>query len=199
MDFMKDVADSITKAVNYVVDQNRKAAMINRLKIVIRHEKETQARAYIGLGKYYFDHLRDAGNSQTEPFCTAVEKSAGRLKRAYAKLDELTMPADSGAESESESAGKNEPEEDAPHSTGGCSCGPECGCGNNPTAPDHPFQEAQENLDGASEKTAPEESAPDDEDFLRPFSVIQNDGGDAGNPEENAAEDGPEPENPEKQ
>lgn len=98
MDVFKNVADSVTKAVNFVVDKNRRAALINRLKIVIRNEKEVEARAYIELGRYYFENLRDPENSRTEPLCVAVENSDRRLKRAFAKLDEMLMP--SGADEE---------------------------------------------------------------------------------------------------
>lgn len=108
MDFLKNVADSVTKAVNFVVDKNRKTAMINRLKIVIRNEKDTQARAYIELGKYYFENLRDPSNDTTEPHCVAVENADHRLKRAFSKLDELLVPA-----------GDEE---------GACCCGEDC-CG----------------------------------------------------------------------
>ena len=93
MDVFKNIADSVTKAVNFVVDKNRRTAIINRLKIVIRNEKEIEARAYIELGKYYYENLRDPSNSRTEPLCTAVENADRRLKRAFSKLDEMLMPS----------------------------------------------------------------------------------------------------------
>ena len=119
MNVFKNVADSVTKAVDFVVDKNRRAAIINRLKIVIRNEKEIEARAYIELGKYYYENLRDPSNERTEPLCTAVENADRRLKRAFSKLDEMLMPsgddgmADSGEEGgapeeESESGGGDE-------------------------------------------------------------------------------------------
>lgn len=92
MDIFKNVADSVTKAVNFVVDQNRKTALVNRLKIVIGNEKEVKARAYIELGKYYYENLREAENDKTERFCAAVDNADRRLKKAYAKLDELVRP-----------------------------------------------------------------------------------------------------------
>ena len=98
MEVFKNVADSVTKAVNFVVDKNRKAAMINRLKIVIRNEKEIEARSYIELGKYYYENLRDASNEKTEPLCAAVDNADRRLKRAFTKLDEMMIPA--GAQEE---------------------------------------------------------------------------------------------------
>ena len=98
MDVFKNLADSVTKAVDFVVDKNRRAALINRLKIVIRNEKDVEARAYIELGKYYFENLRDPENSRTEPLCVAVENADRRLKRAFAKLDEMLMPTGAAEE-----------------------------------------------------------------------------------------------------
>ncbi|QAT51119.1 hypothetical protein EQM14_15825 [Caproiciproducens sp. NJN-50] len=100
MELFKNVAGSVTKAVNYVVDKNRRAAMINRLKIVIRNEKEIEARSYIELGRYYYENMRDASDERTEPLCAAVDNADRRLKRAFAKLDEMMVPA--GADQEEE-------------------------------------------------------------------------------------------------
>ncbi len=93
MNFFETVTGNVTKAVDYVVEKNRKAALINRIRIVIKNERENQARAYVALGKYYFRNLRDEQNEETERFCKAVEASEQRMKKAFNKLDEITAPA----------------------------------------------------------------------------------------------------------
>lgn len=103
MELFKNVAGSVTKAVNYVVDKNRRAAMVNRLKIVIRNEKEIEARSYIELGRYYYENLRDASDERAEPLCAAVDNADRRLKRAFMKLDEMMVPAGAEQEEEAES------------------------------------------------------------------------------------------------
>jgi hypothetical protein len=173
MDFLKQAASSVTKAVNFVLDKNRRSAMINRLKIVIKDEKEAQARAYIRLGKYYYETMRDAQNTETEPLCAVVDNTGERLKRAYARLDELAAPAP------------------------GCSCG---------VGPQDVYEDEEPETE--SEKTQPEdasgpdldslrpemdagqEEAADDGEFLRPFSVVPNDGKgeDGGEPSENSTD-----------
>ncbi|MCI1965571.1 MAG: hypothetical protein LKJ17_05495 [Oscillospiraceae bacterium] len=112
MEVFKNVADSVTKAVNFVVDKNRRAAMINRLKIVIRNEKEVEASSYIELGKYYYENMRDASNERTETLCVAVDNADRRLKRAFAKLDEMMVPA-AAEEEEEEGCEENSVDEDA--------------------------------------------------------------------------------------
>lgn len=162
MDFLKTAADSVTRAVNFVVDKNRRAAMMNRLKIVIRNEKDTQARAYMELGKYYFENLRDSENEKTEKYCTMVENSGRRLKRAYSKLDELAVPAEIayGAGCEDD----------------GCCCGPDCECDTmDDVEPDEEAVEADD-MNNLKESAGPNaEAADDDEEFLRPFTVVPND------------------------
>lgn len=110
MDFLKNIADSVTKAVDFVVDKNRKTAMINRLRIVIKSEKEKQLRAYAELGKYYYNNMRDSKNEETEKACTIIENSSRRLSRAVTKLDEIT------AEGCCDEDGEN------------CTCGEDCTC-----------------------------------------------------------------------
>lgn len=124
MEVFKNVADSVTKAVNFVVDKNRRAAVINRLKIVIRNEKETEARSYIELGRYYYENLRDASNEKTEPLCAAVDNADRRLKRAFRKLDEMMVPA---GEDEDEEEGKGTETADTCGETRGCADGADSG------------------------------------------------------------------------
>ena len=154
MDFFKTAADSVSKAVNYVMDRNRKAALINRLNIVIRNERDKQTRAYLALGKYYYTRLRDPENEVTEPLCKEAETAGRRLRRAYAKLDDLTVPA--------EAAEKNV----------------------SPRKDGHRDDGYEDPLDGgsASEEAAEDEPAgpsdgrtEDEEEFLRPFTVVPND------------------------
>lgn len=113
MDFLKNIADSVTKAVDFVVDKNRKAAMINRLKIVIKNEREKQLRAYAELGKYYYKNMRDAQNEETEKDCTVIENSSRRLSRAVARLDEITADENCTCDEDGEN----------------CSCDENCTCG----------------------------------------------------------------------
>lgn len=86
------MSGNITKAVDFVVEKNRKAALINRIRIVIKNERENEARAYVALGKYYYENLRDRQNEETEHLCRAVDFSDARIKKAFSKMDELTAP-----------------------------------------------------------------------------------------------------------
>lgn len=150
MDFWKCTTEAVTRAVNDLMEKNRRAAMINRLKIVIHTEKESENRAYIQLGKYYYQNLRDPQNGDTETYCAAVEKASTREKRAYAKLDELTAPSDgptSGIYSDDNCSCSDE-----------CECDDECACDD--TTEETAAAPAQETEQPAAESpAAPSESA----------------------------------------
>lgn len=92
MKFFDTVTGNLTKAVDFVVEKNRKAALINRIRIVIKNERENEARAYVALGKYYYENLRDKQEEDTEHLCRAIDFSDARIKKAFEKLDELTAP-----------------------------------------------------------------------------------------------------------
>lgn len=154
MDLWKDVAGSVTKAVQYVMDQNRRAAMVNRLKAVIRNEKEIEARSYMELGKYYRENMRDPENPATEKLCVSIDNSERRLKRAFSKLDELIVPEEPCEKDAAKDFRDEEPEGRNP-----ASAKP-----GEPPAEDEddffrPFSEAQEKNGG---DVSPDEEAPDD-------------------------------------
>jgi len=92
MNFLSNVGNGFSKAIDFVVEKNRKIALINRVKLVIRNEEENAQRAYAALGKYYFRDLRDETNSETEIYCSAIENANKRRDRALLKLDDLIAP-----------------------------------------------------------------------------------------------------------
>lgn len=90
MKILSSVASHVTKAIDFVVEANRKGALINRIKAVVRCEEKNIERAYVALGKYYYNNLRDKELEETERHCLALENSKRRLDRALTRLEELT-------------------------------------------------------------------------------------------------------------
>lgn len=104
------IGHTLSGAVDYVVEKNRRAAQINRLKMVIRKEERAAEKAYIALGKYYYHTLRDELNPITEPHCAAVDNATRRMDRAMSRLESMCFQEE----------GNSCPE-------GGCaSCGYDC-------------------------------------------------------------------------
>lgn len=94
MNFFNTLTGRVAKAVDFVVEKNRKTALVNRIRIVIKNERENADRAYVSLGKYYFENLRNTQNEETESLCKSVEVASQRMKKAFQKLDEITVSED---------------------------------------------------------------------------------------------------------
>lgn len=91
MHILNSVRGSVSGAINFVVDKNRRISIINKVKHVIRDEEQRANEAYIALGKYYYHNLRNAENNETEFYCAEVDNAERRLQRAEQKLAELTQ------------------------------------------------------------------------------------------------------------
>lgn len=96
MDFLKKFTSAfktaggaVQNAVDVVAEKNRKTALQNRLRTVIRCEEKAAERAYLALGRYYYNNMRDASNTITEPYCIDIEAAEQRIDAAVEKLEAL--------------------------------------------------------------------------------------------------------------
>lgn len=96
MDFLKKFTSAfktaggaVQNAVEVVAEKNRKTALQNRLRTVIRCEEKAAERAYLALGRYYYNNMRDASNAVTEPYCVDIEAAEQRIDAAVQKLEAL--------------------------------------------------------------------------------------------------------------
>ena len=86
MNFLKNISaafktagGAVQGAVKVVEEKNRRTALMNRLRTVIRCEEKAEERAYLALGRYYYHNLRDAENTVTEPYCIDIEAAQKRI------------------------------------------------------------------------------------------------------------------------
>ena len=98
MGIMKSVRGGVSGALDFAVAKNRKHALISKVKQVINEEEKIANEAYIALGKYYYNNLRDAENNETEFYCAEVDNAERRMQRAELKLDELTTKKEAEVE-----------------------------------------------------------------------------------------------------
>ena len=94
MNILHNMYQTVSYAMNLVVEKNRKNHLIHRIRQIIRQEQNKANEAYIALGKYYFEHLRQPENDETEYHCKTVEHAQARIDRAFSKLDELPLSAE---------------------------------------------------------------------------------------------------------
>ncbi len=89
MKILDEIADSVVGVVDYVLEKNRKSAIINRTKILIRNEEQKRNRAYIALGKYYYRNHSEAPTPETEACFRQIEEATHRIGKAVANLEKL--------------------------------------------------------------------------------------------------------------
>ena len=98
----KTAGGAMQTAVDVVAEKNRKTALMNRLRTVIRCEEKAAERAYLALGRYYYHNLRDAANAETENYCVGIETAEKRIEDAMLKLEELNREEGEAAQAEVE-------------------------------------------------------------------------------------------------
>ncbi len=89
MDFIKTLGSAVSGAKNYIVEKNKKSAIANRLKTAAKCQNQILDRAYLALGKYYYNNLRDVTNTVTEGHCAQIEITQKKLKDTLNALEEL--------------------------------------------------------------------------------------------------------------
>lgn len=77
--------DTVTGVTQTIIEKNRANAQLNRLRAVMKSECEMINRAYITLGKNYYENKQN-GNSEAcpneEELFEVIEKSKANIKRA---------------------------------------------------------------------------------------------------------------------
>ncbi|MGI6283146.1 hypothetical protein [Caproicibacterium sp. XB2] len=97
MGLFNDLGKQISDTFGGLRDKNHRTAVVNRLRIVIRNDREERARAYVALGKYYYEHMRGQGNPEAEALCDSIDESDRRLKHAFQRLEEIREENDAEA------------------------------------------------------------------------------------------------------
>lgn len=85
----KLAADAATDIAQVFVEKSRLRAKAHRIKQIIKKDAELRNQAYIELGRYYYDNLRNADDTQQEALCVVVDKTTARIDKASRKYVEL--------------------------------------------------------------------------------------------------------------
>ena len=110
MKLLKKIGQNICSAVDMVVEKNRLAAQNNRLKMVIKAENNTITRAYIALGKHYYNTMKDSAEGEAAHLCHAIEQSRARIERVKDKLVALNCQDTPAAQTVEPAAIEEEPD-----------------------------------------------------------------------------------------
>lgn len=106
------ISNAVTDAVEYLVEKNSIQAQQNRLKMVMRNENNLTQRAYLELGKYYYEQLREKeSNERNKALCETIDNSKVRMKKAVDRYKELMIQQENAILEEVEKEESNYTEE----------------------------------------------------------------------------------------
>ena len=94
MDFLRNLGETFNGAVDFVIEKNRKFSKVNKLKKQIKKESNAVVKAYITLGKHYYNELRDVPNYDMQKLCNSIDNSKKEIKRLKDKLEEVKNEVD---------------------------------------------------------------------------------------------------------
>lgn len=91
---ISSAADTVSSVTQALIERNRQNAQLNRLRSIMRNECEMINRAYISLGKKYYDNKisgREGTYENEEELFKVIENSKAQIKKArerYLKIIE---------------------------------------------------------------------------------------------------------------
>lgn len=95
MDIKNDIKNSVkfasvaaTDAVQALVEKSRLRANANRIRQVIKSDTELRNQAYIELGRFLYENMRDNLDEEQEALCVVVDKTTKRIEKATKKYTE---------------------------------------------------------------------------------------------------------------
>ncbi|MEI3541540.1 MAG: hypothetical protein V8P98_01870 [Acutalibacteraceae bacterium] len=94
MDFLRNLGETFNGAVDFVIEKNRKFSKVTKLKKQIKKESNAVVKAYITLGKHYYNELRDVPNYDMQKLCNSIDNSKQEIKRLKDKLEEVKNEVD---------------------------------------------------------------------------------------------------------
>lgn len=94
MDFLRNLGETFNGAVDFVIEKNRKFSKLTKIKKQIKKESNAVVKAYITLGKHYYNELRDVPNYDMQKLCDSIDNSKKEIKRLKDKLEEVKNEVD---------------------------------------------------------------------------------------------------------
>lgn len=90
---LNTAVDTISTITHTLVEKNRTNAQLNRLRLVMKNESEMINRAYIALGKHYYETVRSEkgfspAQNENELF-EVIETSKTRIKKARERYSQI--------------------------------------------------------------------------------------------------------------
>ena len=83
------VGDTVSEIASSVAEKNRLRVQLNHIKGLIKSDSATRDQAYIELGRYFYDNLREGTTAENEAICAVIDAASDRISKASIKYVEL--------------------------------------------------------------------------------------------------------------
>ena len=83
------VGETISEIAASVAEKNRLRIQLNHIKGLIKSDSATRDQAYIELGRYFYENLREGTTAENEAICAVIDAASDRISKASIKYVEL--------------------------------------------------------------------------------------------------------------
>lgn len=83
------VSETVQEIAASIAEKNRLRIQLNHIKGVIRADSATRDQAYIELGRYFYENLREGATPENEAICAVIDSASERISSASVKYMEL--------------------------------------------------------------------------------------------------------------
>lgn len=83
------VSETFAEFAASVAEKNRLRMQLNYIKGLIRNDSATRDQAYIELGRYFYDNMREGASPENEAICAVIDSANDRIGTASVKYMEL--------------------------------------------------------------------------------------------------------------
>ena len=88
-DGLEFIGETVSEIASSVAEKNRLRIQLNHLKTLIKTDSATRDQAYIELGRYYFENLREGATPENEAICAVIDAANDRISKASLRYVEL--------------------------------------------------------------------------------------------------------------
>ena len=88
-DGLEFISDTVSEIASSVAEKNRLRVQLNHLKSLIKTDSATRDQAYIELGRYFYENLREGTTAENEAICAVIDAANDRISKASLRYVEL--------------------------------------------------------------------------------------------------------------
>lgn len=96
MDFTKSIkeglefiGDTVSEIATSIAEKNRLRMQLSHIKGVIKADSATRDQAYIELGRYFYENMRDNTTAENEAICAVIDAANDRISKSSLRYVEL--------------------------------------------------------------------------------------------------------------